>query len=311
MGLSAKILEVAYKQKWFKIFVSKQFDGLACTLPEGLAIIRKCNKQNGSLGWCVNLGSGANYFSGFFPVKGAATIFQDPKCVLAGSGGMASEVIKTEGGYLVTGKWAKATGSSHATYFTCNAELPNGETVSIAMDANKITVFDDWHLFGMKDSSSFGYSSDKLFVPEEFVFKIDQPVSGSGYAIHQLPFLCFAQFCMTAAIIGLAEGVAKELKQSAVKEKAKGALNELNKATTHFNNLMNDLSSEVWQSLLLNGEVAKKAEIEKLVQSAGRSLYKAVANLYFKAGLVMADETTAVHESYRDFMVAIQHALFK
>ena len=91
-NLSPELLEKAYKNKWFKAFVLNKWGGLEATLAEGLQIIQSCSKLNGSFGWCINLGAGANYFSGFYSEAGANKIFSDPKCVLAGSGGLATEV---------------------------------------------------------------------------------------------------------------------------------------------------------------------------------------------------------------------------
>lgn len=311
MGLSSTLLAEAYEGNWFKIFVAKKFGGLESSLPNALEIIRNCNSKNGSLGWCVNLGAGANYFSGFFSLKGAQTVFQDPKCVLAGSGGLATTVESTKGGYLVTGEWPKATGSNHATYFTCNVKLPNGEVVSLAMKANEIEIIEDWQLFGMKQSSSFGFKTSKAFVPNEMIFRIDHPVLESGYAIHRLPFICFAQFSMTAAIIGLAQGIVANLKKDLVKENAQVALKNLEENIEEYKAQMNKLSVKQWEVLQTDPKLVDSDKIEELVKKTGRALYNSVANLYFEAGLVMADENNPVHESYKDFMTAIQHSLFK
>jgi hypothetical protein len=310
-GLSKQLLNKAYEKKWFKLFVNKDFNGLQLSLPEGLEIIRKACQLNGSLGWCVNLGAGANYFSGFFSNEGAKKIFTDNKCVLAGSGGLASEVEKIDGGYLISGKWGKATGALHASHFTCNGVLPTGETVSFAISKDQIQLINDWKLLGMKKSSSMGFSAQKAFVPVEFVFKINQPQLASSYKIHFLPFNSFAQFCMTAAIIGLAEGIIQKLSISELKDVAQKSHKDLEDFCIESALNMNKIAQKVWGTIQEYECDIHEKEIEFLVKNTGFTLYQKVNQLYFDAGLIMANENHPVQESYIDFMLAIQHFIFK
>lgn len=309
-GLDKKWLAEVYKNNWFKLYVSKQFGGLELSLPKGLQEVRKASSLNGSLGWCVNLGAGANYFSGFFSNEGAKQIFSEKESVLAGSGGLANTVEKTADGYLISGEWNKSTGALHANYFTGNAKLPSGEIVSFAIKKDYISLMENWELAGMKESSSYGYKAEKAFVSEDSIFRIDKPVEGSSYLIHSLPFVLFAQFSMTASIIGLAEGLVKDFPKLEAKEKALESQNDLIKTCGQFGDEMTHLAEKVWSNLK-NSEVLNEEEIESLVKRVGKEIYNKVCNLYYYAGLVMADENHPVRERYNDFMVAIQHSVFK
>lgn len=309
-GLDKKWLVEVYKNNWFKLYVSKQFGGLELSLPKGLQEVRKASSLNGSLGWCVNLGAGANYFSGFFSNEGAKQIFSGKESVLAGSGGLANNVEKMEGGYFISGEWNKSTGALHANYFTGNAKLPSGEIVSFAIEKEYISLIENWGLAGMKNSSSYGYKAENAFVKNASIFRIDKPVEGSSYLIHNLPFMLFAQFSMTASIIGLAEGVVKDFTKVEMKENALKSLNDLNKACEQFGDDMAQLAEKVWSNLK-KSEVLNEKEIGSLVKKVGKEIYYKVCNLYFDAGLVMADENHPVRERYNDFMVAIQHSIFK
>lgn len=310
-SVSDELLQMAYQKKWFKLFVSKKLEGLEATLPEGLQVIRNCNRMMGSFGWCINLGSGANYFSGFFSNPGANKIFTDSKCVLAGSGGLASEVVETEGGYLVSGKWGKATGSYHATYFTCNAALPNGDIVSLAIQAKNVVIHKDWNLFAMKASSSFGFSTTNAFVPSDNVFVINTRNSDNSYSIHDLQFDCFAAFCMGSAIIGLAEGVAEKLENEKIKADAKVSVSKLNSCIQKHWDVLSALSNEVWGKLVDQNKTIPTELISDSVKVAGKELFTCVNQLYFDAGLLLADEQKIAHHQYKDFMLAIQHSIFK
>ena len=311
LGLSKCFLDEAYQKNWFKLFVLKKYSGLECSLPLALKIIQYCNKQNGSFGWCVNLGAGANYFSGFFNEFGAFKIFDDKRCVLAGSGGLASEVLMVDGGYLVSGSWGKATGALHATYFTCNGKLPNGEVVSLAIKSCDVKIISDWQLCGMKNSSSFGFSAQKAFVPEDHIFKINKCDELSSYSIHKLPFESFAQFLMAASIIGLAEGIIEKLDKIELKEVALEAVLSLKMFCNEGEFKMAELAEKTWLTLQTHNHEVDSFEIEKMVKWIGKTLFKLVNQVYFDVGLVMADENKPVNTQYKDFMLAIQHSIFK
>ena len=91
----------------------------------------------------------------------------------------AHVVKEVEGGFLVSGKWGKATGTDQATYFTCNGKLPSGEMVSLTLDSKDVHVYKDWNLSGMKSSSSFGFSANEAFVPNDYVVYIEPILSMS------------------------------------------------------------------------------------------------------------------------------------
>lgn len=309
--LPAQLLEMAQQEKWFKIFVSKKFNGLESSLPEGLQIIRKTNQIMGSFGWCINLGAGANYFSGFYNLAGAKKVFSKANTVLAGSGGLAEKITPTKGGYLVTGNWGKATGTDHATHFTCNAVLPTGETVSLTLNRSDVSIEKNWDLFAMKASSSYSFSTTEAFVSEDLIFKIGQPQPDSSYAIHALPFDCFAAFSMTASVIGLAEGILEKLQHETLKDAADQSVIILQKCIDSRLKIMTTLAMQTWELLCSENINLPIEAINQMVKETGQELFDCVSQLYFDTGLLMADERKPAHHQYKDFMLAIQHSIFK
>ena len=63
--LDPEILEIAYQQEWFKLYVPKIYGGLGKTLPDILKLEEDLAYLDGSLGWTVTLCSGAGWFAGF------------------------------------------------------------------------------------------------------------------------------------------------------------------------------------------------------------------------------------------------------
>src|SRR5690554_3135433 len=108
-------LEKCYAEKWFKLFVSKAYGGLALSMEDACLELLKTAAIQGGLGWTINLGAGANWFAGFFDDKIAAQLFSPKNTVIAGSGMTNGEWKATEGGFVISGEWSKCTGAHHAT----------------------------------------------------------------------------------------------------------------------------------------------------------------------------------------------------
>lgn len=311
IGLPKSLLNEAYQKNWFKLFVLRKFSGLQCSLPDALKIIKHCNKENGSFGWCITLGASANYLSGFFNEFGAFDVFDHKNSVMAAGEGLATEVEEVKDGFLITGKWKNVTGSLHATYFTCKGKLPSGEVISFAMKPSEVELINDWKLVGMKQSSSYSFSAHKAFVSKDNIFKIDEPYGLSSYSIHKLPFDNFTQFIITAAAIGLAEGIIENLVGIDINDEAKDAVQSLIHYCKESEEDMIQLAKIVWSSMKLSKKVIEPSEIQEIAKSIGQNLFKLVNEVYFKVGSAMANESKTVHTQYKDFMVAIQHSIFK
>ena len=129
--LHPDILEIAYEQEWFKLYVPTVYGGAGKKLPEILQIEEDLAYVDGSTAWTVTLCSGAAWFAGFLDPELANEIFADRKVCFAGSGAVGGTAQKTEKGYRINGHWKYASGALHATIFTANCLLQdeNGNDV--------------------------------------------------------------------------------------------------------------------------------------------------------------------------------------
>src|SRR5690606_18821736 len=121
--LTADQLDTIYENKWFKLFVPREFDGLELSLPEGVRLEEELAYTDGSLGWTVTLCAGANLFSGCIDPTLERRIVADPRVCLGGSGRPSGIATIKDGGYEVNGIWHYATGAPHNTHFTANCVI--------------------------------------------------------------------------------------------------------------------------------------------------------------------------------------------
>jgi alkylation response protein AidB-like acyl-CoA dehydrogenase len=120
-------LAIIYEQQWFKLLVPAIYSGLEKSIPELVRLEESISWANGSVGWVVTLCSGAGWFGGFIESQKAAGVFNRADLCLAGSGAATGEAIITDSGYKVSGVWKYASGAHHATHFTANCIIKNGQ----------------------------------------------------------------------------------------------------------------------------------------------------------------------------------------
>lgn len=304
--LSSDQLDLIYQKKWFKLFVREEFGGAESTLRDGIEQLYEASRLDGSLGWCVNLGSGASYFSGFLNKVAVQELLSSRQAVFAGSG-QIGEAQKIDGGYLITGNWGKCTGSAHATAFTVNAALQNGEVHSFVLLPNQVEVVNEWRLNGLEASSSYQIKCIDAFVPEKYRFDIGPVNEETSYEIHELEFEVFARFCMILSYLGMAHRLIHVAKEDRILQERdiKDTLPEFEKHVLSAKKELLDLASDFWN----NGQ--GDYDPKTIVQNTARTTYDHICKLYFEGGLRMADLRTPINKAYRDVMLAGQHFLLK
>lgn len=304
--LSSDQLDLIYQKNWFKLFVREEFGGAEATLRDGIEQLYEASRLDGSLGWCVNLGSGASYFSGFLNEDAATELLSSRQAVFAGSG-QFGEAVQIDGGYKVSGTWSKCTGSAHATAFTVNAVLPNGTNQSFVLLPSQVEIINEWRLNGLEASSSFQIKCTNAFVPEKYRFDIGPVNERTSYEIHELEFEVFARFCMTLSYLGMAHRLIDVTKEDHVllERNIEDTLHEFEKHVLSAKKELLDLASDFWNSG--HGDY----DLKTIVQNTVRTTYNHICKLYFEGGLRMADLRTSVNNAYRDVMLAGQHFLLK
>lgn len=313
-SLKEEHLELAYHRNWFKLFVSKQFGGGEATLPVGLQAYFDASTIDGSLGWCVNLGSGASIFCGYLGLNAAQEIFTDPKTVIAGSGGIG-DFINTEDGLILSGRWDKCTGADHATHYTVNAINNKDEQHSFVVDRNKVTVHPEYYLDGLTRSSSLSISIDGATVPEAYRFNIDVLNSETSYLIHHLDFETFARFCMISSILGMAQCLVNTSKGDLTlyPERTGTIADEFDQFISLSFQEVLELAKEAWRELEVSGNVTTdvKTRLQQIIPHTNKGIFDRANELFYAGGLRFEDSRSEVHRAYKDLVLACQHYLLK
>ena len=331
-SLSNALLKIIYKEKWFKLFLPKRYDGLELDLPEALRYEEQLAYIDGSLGWTVTLCAGANLFAGYIHNKKASSIFSSPKVCFGGSGAVGGVADKVKDGYIVNGCWRYATGAPHLTHFTANCTIEeDGQPLlnednsplirSFFFNKKDVTIHEDWDTMGLVATAGHSFSVKNLKVPFEQSFVIDAAYASLNDSIYQYPFMPLAEstiavnsFGMTRRFTDLAFEIVKK-RQSKIGDAAYGvAIKHIHTEQQKINELAELLYQWVqisWDELISKEQPSRKSisRISDKSRELVNHCRAAVTGIYPYCGLAATNPSSDINRVFRDIFTGSQHGL--
>jgi 3-hydroxy-9,10-secoandrosta-1,3,5(10)-triene-9,17-dione monooxygenase len=222
---SPEVNDQVAKAGIYRMLQPRRFSGYATDLVSYVRAMVDISRGCPSSGWHVSVASGHPFIVGkFFNEKGQAEIFADGHFVAPMSGASIGATIKkSDGGYVVNGKFGFASGIPYATHFMGLLPDPESKTprnlVFAIPKGDGYTMLEDWgDLIGLRGSGSNSVEVHNAFVPDHLVAPLTPPTAETigadgtlGYQIHgdglfATPFLVIAgiEFASIHAGIGLA-----------------------------------------------------------------------------------------------------------
>jgi len=332
--LHPEILEIAYQENWFKLFVPKVYGGAGKKLPEILRLEEELAEADGSLGWTITLCAGAAWFAGFLNADLAQEIFSERAVCFAGSGAVGGTATKTNKGYIINGHWKYASGALHATIFTANCVLQNNDgsdvydeqgnpkIMSFILKKEEVKILSGWSYFGLVATGSHAFEVDNCEVPVNRCFEINNSIEIADEGF-DYPFLQLAETTLTVNNLGMANHFIKLVEKafftrSGLKRYSEDQIiffsNELNRCKKEVNQLR-DLFyltfDQSWNQLMDKKKIDD--DLLSAVSSISRKLSHACRTatdiLFPYCGLDAAKKQTEINRVWRDIHTASQHAL--
>ena len=188
----------------FHMAIPRSLGGLEADPIAAARAVEEVAFADGSAGWCVMLAAQSTAFAGLLPEDEARTIFGNGG-IVAGTArpiGRAIPVREPSAGYLVSGRWPFASGSSHATWFLAECIVYEGDqprlderrnplTRAVFVPKAGVTIHDTWHTTGLRGTASNDFSVEDAFVPEDRGFQtlVAEPVH--PWVLYRAPQLIF------------------------------------------------------------------------------------------------------------------------
>ncbi|HEY7268931.1 MAG TPA: acyl-CoA dehydrogenase family protein [Dehalococcoidia bacterium] len=161
----------------FHMLLPREYGGSQTDPVTSARVIEEVARADGSAGWCVMIAAQTCGFAGLLQPDAAREIWGGGR-IVAGVGRPIGRAVIDEarGGYVVSGRWPFASGSSHAAWLGGEAIVYDGdkerfsesgeaETVMAFFPRAQGGVIDNWDTLGLRGTASGDITADGVFVP--------------------------------------------------------------------------------------------------------------------------------------------------
>jgi alkylation response protein AidB-like acyl-CoA dehydrogenase len=184
---------------------------------------------NGSAGWIVLVHAVYGSLSAYLPENAAKEIYAAPDSIVAGTINPTGRAVPTDGGYLVTGRWAFGSGVTHSTWVLGNCVVATdaatgpSQLVIAMFPRSECEVHDTWQVSGLRGTGSHDYSVANLFVPDEQTFPAFSAVARQPGRLYNGPFITLFAATVAAPALGIARGAIDAAIELATKKTPTGS----------------------------------------------------------------------------------------
>jgi len=220
--LPPHLLDKLHEQKLFRLLMPKTSNGIETDPITFFHVIETISRADASTAWCLSQAGGCAMTAAYLDLPVAQEIFgNDPRAVLAWGPGPKARAVEVDGGYKVTGIWAFASGSRHATWLGahCPVFLADGTRKTDAdgrpvertllVRAEEVTWTDIWDVVGLRGTASDQFALTDHFVPHDHGFTRDFQHPARERREPGPLYRMSAMTCYETGFAGVALGIAR------------------------------------------------------------------------------------------------------
>lgn len=312
------VMEHIYQERWLQIWVPKMYGGLGLNFTTGLKLLKSLSFIDGSLGWMVTLCAGANYFSRNLKPEIAKELFKDNFTCFGGSGAIGGTAEKLNDFYLINGRWTFATGAPHLSHFTLNAVVTennqpvldeNGNKLirSFIISKDQVEVIADWKAMGMQATGTFSFTVDAILVDANHSFIYNEFYTDA--VLDRIPFGIFADLTLLVNYLGMAEHFLDEAEEIKPQLDVEAFRNYISSEENQTYLFADKIETILQHQQEISAEI--QTEIHQFAETLVANLSHKILDLYFQLGIKASHTNEPIHQIFRDFFTATQHANFR
>lgn len=156
----------------FRVALPESHGGLGADLPTALSVFETLARADASTGWTVMIGALGWCDLAALPRASFDALFAGRSgAIVAGAFAPSGTAEPKDGGYVVTGRWAFASGCEHADWFFGNCVesvvdgRPNLRMAVLAPD--EVGIEDTWDVSGLRGTGSHHFHAHEVLVPAD------------------------------------------------------------------------------------------------------------------------------------------------
>ncbi|HEX8093530.1 acyl-CoA dehydrogenase family protein [Jatrophihabitans sp.] len=314
-----------------RMWVSREFGGEQVSLTAGMIALESLARLDASVSWQIGVQGAIGRLSDYLPEESSRRLFLDCDGFAVGGVKPSGLAEPVEGGYLLRGEWAMASGSAHADWLVCTSLLckdwqpvltPTGpDIVMLFVPVSKVRFLDTWYTVGLRGTGSNHYQVDEQFVPEELAVRkgrmVQAPPERPSRA-YPIGYFDFGPFSTAPVALGVAED-ALDAFHTAARAKTPSSGTQTLAANHVVQERFARAELAVYSARLLLFEAARQVEesgtagedLSSLVRLAsatvGEATTAAVESAYTLAGTTSMYATSRLERAFRDVNTVTKH----
>ena len=218
--LPPALLDRLHEARLFRLLMPRSSNGIETDPVTFFHVIETIARADASTAWCLSQAGGCSMSAAYLDLPVAQEVFgNDPRAVLAWGPGPRVKAVECEGGWRVTGVWAFASGSRHATWLGAHCPIfqadgtprrgANGRTVERTMlvRASEVEWTDIWNVVGLRGTASDQFALTDHFVPtgHSITREYDKECRESGPLYRMSAMTCY-ELGFSGVALGIARG---------------------------------------------------------------------------------------------------------
>ncbi|MEV0486660.1 acyl-CoA dehydrogenase family protein [Streptomyces sp. NPDC050508] len=180
--VTAEVVSALTDAGVYRMNVPRRYGGYQSRLSTQVEVLGEIAAGCGSTGFMALIQAACSYIAALFPDEAQDEIFTGPDVRVGGTLIPDAVAVATDGGYVVDGTSAFATGCQNADWhlLTARVESAGGppEVLWTAVPMSDLEILDDWYVSGLAGSGSNSVVARDVFVPAHRVLPVGPLLGG-------------------------------------------------------------------------------------------------------------------------------------
>jgi alkylation response protein AidB-like acyl-CoA dehydrogenase len=332
--LAAPVVDALRSARLFAMGLPASIGGSETPIANALQVIEQVAYADGATGWNVMIAFDTGFMAGFLHEPQArALIASIRQPILAGSVSPPGRLVRTAGGFRLTGRWRFGSGCQQADLFVVGAVLDEdgaratGANVMqdlswVTVPAAAVTIADTWHVAGLRGTGSHDFTVEDLFVADGFVEPVHLDAAAEPGPLYALGVIPAFGIVKAAVALGIARHAIEALKELALAKTATGQTSLLRErpavqadlaraeaCVRSARALMDEVVADVWRTAVNGGRLSieQRAWLRLAGVDGVQRAIEGVDLMYNAAGATAIYESSPLERCFRDVHVVPAH----
>lgn len=214
--IDEQVLDAITTAGLLRLGIPRRLGGIEAPVRTQMEVAAALAEGCGSTAWVVHNMNASAISVGMLPLAAQAEVWaENPDGRVVASMGPVTDVRRTEGGFLVSGKVSWLSGLGHADWALVGMVAPAYEEQPARLalglvPVEKACIEDSWFVTGMRGTSTNTLVLDDQYVPDHRLLDIAAALEGTAdtgqdsEALYRSPFLVTLAIVLSSSQIGLA-----------------------------------------------------------------------------------------------------------